>query len=477
MKRIFTIIISCIAYACVPSPDETNIFSSPQPLSIYPDYRNVTIPCNIAPLNFMLSDSFSAVHVVAQSGNSIVRSDARGNKVIFNEKDWHQLLRTSADASICISIVAQCGSVWLSDTFSISISTDSIDPYVTYRLIEPGYEVWNEIAIEERCLENFYTRPLALNKRLNNNCMNCHLHGQGGQTTLFHIRGKGGATFLCRNGILRKTYLRSEQMRGGAVYGDIDCTGQFGVFSTNNIIPALHSTCNNRLEVYDTESDLCIADFDNGQMILSPIVADTATLETFPCFSADGKQVFYCSSPLPQPVSPDNVRNLHYAILSISFDGTAWGTKTDTIWHSDNGSASLLKASPNNKFIAFTHSAYGTFPIWHKESDLWIVGTDGSNPHPLTSANSDRSDSYHTWSSNSRWIVFASKRYDGQYGRVCITHIDTLGNATKAFIMPQADPSYDIINLKSYNIPDISPCPAPYSIEQVEKIFWENNGK
>jgi hypothetical protein len=68
--------------------------------------------------------------------------------------------------------------------------------------------------------------------------------------------------------------------------------------------------------------------------------------------------------------------------------------------------------------------------------------------------NSDMTESYHTWSSNSRWLVFSSKRIDGRSTRPYFAHIDTLGNQGKPFILPQKDPSLYDRMLESFNIPE-----------------------
>ena len=118
--------------------------------------------------------------------------------------------------------------------------------------------------------------------------------------------------------------------------------------------------------------------------------------------------------------------------------------------------ASFLKVSPDNRYLLFTIADYGTFPIWHKEANLQLLDLNTKRINPLHIVNSERSDTYHSWSSNSRWIAFASKRIDGQYGRIYFSHIDQEMNATKPFVLPQADPEHDDINLKSYNIPELS---------------------
>lgn len=40
----------------------------------------------------------------------------------------------------------------------------------------------------------------------------------------------------------------------------------------------------------------------------------------------------------------------------------------------------------------------------------------------LKEVNSSDAESYHSWSSNSRWFVFSSRRDDGLYTRLYIAH-------------------------------------------------------
>jgi hypothetical protein len=98
---------------------------------------------------------------------------------------------------------------------------------------------------------------------------------------------------------------------------------------------------------------------------------------------------------------------------------------------------------------------YGCFPIWHKEADLLSVDLTTLKPSAM-SLNSNCTDSYHSWSSNSRWLVFSSKRIDGLTARFFISHIDENGNAGKPFLLPQKDPEFYNRLLKSFNLPEFS---------------------
>ena len=472
---IFPIWITFLLIGCTPEvKDAENVDVFP---SIYPDYTDITVPCNIAPLNFMFTeDGVEAVSIELSCGEDSYQKTYRGEKISFDLNDFKSWTRKHKGQVTEVQTFARIHGQWKKyRVFTWDIANEEIDSYLTYRLIEPGYEVWNQIQIEERCTENFDSKLLADNSLLGNKCMNCHVHGGNqGQYSFFYVRGEGGGTLLNRDGKLSKVTLKNPQMNGATVYGDFHPTGRYGVFSTNVIMPAFHSKDARRLEVYDTTSDLCIADFEHNHMILSPLTADSTKFETFPTFSADGTRIYYCGADVEQPL-PEQVEKLHYSLCSISFDASKgeWGTQVDTLWNArtEGGSANFPKASPDGRYLLFTRSDYGTFPIWHKEADLYLIDLKTGEVQNLSEANSDRSDTYHTWSHNSRWIAFASKRGDGQYGRVYFAYLDKEGHAHKAFALPQKDPEKDLLNLKSYNIPDLSTVSMPYDAQSMVNLM------
>ena len=99
----------------------------------------------------------------------------------------------------------------------------------------------------------------------------------------------------------------------------------------------------------------------------------------------------------------------------------------------------------------FTKADYGNFPIWHKESRLHTINlTTGERDSISIRA------SYHSWSSNSRWVVCSSRCDDGLYTRPYIFHIDAKGKTSKPFALPQSDGRYYLRKMKSYNIPEFT---------------------
>ncbi len=458
--------------ACRPQPE--NIEDTLAAAPIYPDYRNVTIPYNIAPLNFLLREEASALAVTVSGRHDSLRATGK-QKISFPAKKWRRLLETEKGNTLAVVVTARIDGQWFRyPAFSWHIAPDKIDAYLSYRLIEPGYEVWNRIQLCERNLENFEEKILADNNLTDGNCMNCHIYGgHRGSLSMFHLRGEKGGTVLNRNGHLQKLALKNEQTLSGAVYGDFHPDGRYGVFSTNIIIPAFHAQGSRRLEVYDSASDLMVADFDRHTLHLSPLTSRTEVLETFPTFSADGKWVYYCAAPaLPLP---DSIRSLRYSLCRIAFDAenATWGNRIDTLWNADRqgGSVCFPKASPDGKYLLYSVADYGTFPIWHRETDLHLLDLATGQTDSLAAVNSALSDTYHSWSSNSRWFVFASKRDDGQYGKPYFAYIDREGKARKPFALPQQDPEHYDNTLKSYNIPELSASPVPFDATDIRKLY------
>jgi hypothetical protein len=118
----------------------------------------------------------------------------------------------------------------------------------------------------------------------------------------------------------------------------------------------------------------------------------------------------------------------------------------------------------------YTLSDYGNFSIWHKEADLWLLDLKTNQTRAITEVNSNDVDSYHSWSSNSRWFVFSSRRIDGLYTRPFIASIDNNGKITKPFLLPQQDPDFYERLLFSFNIPEFVNDKVELDVNKVEEL-------
>lgn len=465
VKGILFIMLSLLVAACS-GPDGQ--VAEPY---MFPDYRDITIPCNIAPLNFRMKGA-SRIKVTVEGKKGSYRFSSRGELMQFPIRKWHSMLESEKGGSVLVRLEYRNGSdgTYGKSEFQWTVSDEPIDRYLSYRLIEPAYEVWSEIQIEERDMESFRTRFLGDNESAGKSCMNCHTSNKAG-TSFMHLRGANGGTVLNRNGKLVKLNTKTD-FTGGAVYGDISKDGRYGVFTTADIKFAIHSQLDKRMEVYDSRSDLVVIDLDNLTVSDSPVVTGDEYQETFPCFSADGSVIFFCRSRHFE--QPDSSFNLHYDICAVEFDQKTGriGDKVITVVPAgENLSFSHLKCSPDGKYLMVTAAEYGTFPVWHEESENWMIRLSDGSIDVMSSTNAKGADTYHSWSSNSRWVVFASKRDDNVYGRPYITYVDQNGKTGRPFLLPQSDPDLYGTTLKTYNLPELYTEPEDYNAHDIAKFY------
>jgi dipeptidyl aminopeptidase/acylaminoacyl peptidase len=172
------------------------------------------------------------------------------------------------------------------------------------------------------------------------------------------------------------------------------------------------------------------------------------------------------------------IKRLQYSLVRIPFDeqtGTI-GNQVDTLLRATASPQSKTsvchpRISPDGRYLLYTVADYGTFPIWHPEADLQMMDLKTGRIDSLAIVNSEKSDTYHSWSSNSRWFVFASKRDDGLYGKPYFCYVDKEGKAHKPFCLPQKHPTFYDNNLKSFNAPELGKGKVPFDVDDVAKAI------
>ena len=479
MKHMFFLLILMVG-ACTPKPDHVKKAGKLPP--IYPDYTDVTIPQNIAPLNFLLREECDAIEVMVRGEEEMaidqpaITLRARGNEAVFDVDDWKELLSYAAKQQVPlnVTVTARIGGQWVEYApFKWDVVADKVDPWLTYRLIEPDYEVWNHVEIRQRCVETFEEAALADYGHQENRCMNCHTFAwQNPELSMFYVRGAGGGAILNQAGKLRKLNINADSLISGSVYFGFSPSGRYIAFSSNIIIPAFHSMPSKRMEVFDSKSDVYVADLQDCRILSSPLLSDSTVLETFPCFSPDGRYIYYCAAD--SVALPGGIERLQYDLVRIGFDETtgSLGQKVDTVVSASvYGSVCHPRVSPDGRFLLYSVADFGTFPIWHTEADLQMLNLSTGETDTLALVNSDKSDTYHSWSSNSRWFVFASKRDDGLFGKPYFSYVDADGHAHKPFCLPQRYPKLYDNTLKSFNAPELGRGRVPFDALNVAEAM------
>lgn len=442
---------------------------------IYPDYIGVTVPVDIAPLNFsMLSDSIALmdVEVKGSKGGSL---HANGEYADFDIGEWHRLLTANRGDSLTVTVCARQDGRWTRyRDFTLYVSSDSIGAWgITYRRIAPGYQLFGPMGLYQRQLSTFEESALIENNQLTETCLNCHTANRTNPDQyVFHARVDHGGTVISRQGHLEVLQSKNDSLGGAMVYPYWHPGGRYCAFSTNKTSQMFHLSGPKRIEVYDSSSDVFVYDTETRTILKDTLIMKRLWAENTPAFSPDGCWLYFTTAR--RQIYPTDYDKEKYSLCRVSFDAATGriGQKVDTLISADRTgkSATWPRLSYDGRYLMYTQVDFGYFSVWHPEADLWLLDLQTGETRPLDEVNTERAESFHNWSANSRWFLFTSRRDDGLYTRVYFSSIDEEGRATKPFLLPQRNPKdYYRQSLDSYNTPDFTSRPVDTNADELRR--------
>lgn len=467
-----------LAVSCVKEPGQVEIKSYPE---IYPEYIDLTIPDNIAPLNFVIKEPGTRyrIKIHAAKGRGIDMRQ-RSPKIKIPVKKWQELLSANSGDSLSIEVYILNDKKWQEfKTIRHYISPDPIDPWLVYRLVHAVYLKWMEMGIYQRNLTDFKEIPVIENSSTDHACMNCHsFAGKDPSKMMIHFRINHSGTLVWDEGKLSKLDTKTMNTLSAGIYPSWHPEGRYIAFSTGKLNPHMTTRLNKVVDVADRVSDLVILDVENNTVSTPPALS-TSRRENLPVWSPDGKYLYFLSAPEAPEGDLDSLLHSKYDLMRISFNSTTgkWG-ETELIMAADSTgmSMSIPSISPDGRFLVCSMSDYGYFTIFHKSSDLYCIDLETREYHKL-GLNSNSAESYSSWSSNSRWLVFSSKRMDDVFTRPFIAYIDKEGKSRKAFALPQEDPEMYYTLLANYNRPELITGKIELDPSDIREVVMQEAGK
>ena len=431
--------------------------------AIWPDYANITMPPNIAPLNFAVEGG-DGVYFVAADGDRL-EAKVRGGVARWNGGEWKKFLGRHRGEDVVLTAGDLVATNRIAET--------DIDPVLTYRLIPPSYTGFSELGIYERDLTSFDERPLYRNSQSQlKQCVNCHtFNAADPDEYLFHVRAyEGGTVIVSKKYGERKVDLKRDGAIGGGVYPAWHPGGDFIAFSQNETRQLFYREHRDKIEVIDLRSDLALYDLAKDELL--PIENSYEVFETFPTWSPDGTKLYSCRArtgfggTMPTneldraELISANYTNLFYDLVVRDFDAATRSFSAPRMMVDgkfSRRSVTLPRVSRDGRWLVMTVGPYGQFHIWHREADLWEIDLEKNSLRPLVELNSADVESYHTFSSDGKWFVFSSRRDDGSRTRPYFAAFDpATGRFSKPFIIPVRDPDEHRERIFSYNIPEFA---------------------
>lgn len=448
----------------------------------------ICIPSNIAPLNFCLPDTFLRAEV-QMSVDSLSFSYRIKHSLDIPRKDWKRMIEEALvsenDIIVNITATSRSGKTLAYAPVNWSVSQDSIDRFLTFRLVQPIDGAYNEIALYERDLSGFKTTKLISNKLMGNNCFNCHTYYKGEADNMtIHLRKPSEGSLVINGNTIQKVRLPSDkelndilpdslQMPLNFVYSAWHPQKDWMAFCTNIIGTAATGVHRRFINLYDSASNIVLYNVKNNEVHIFPQLWTREWEETWPAWSPDGKWLYFCRAPKSDsslvaryPLHSERIRHIHFDLARIGFDEEkgCFSDSIEIILKSDeNRSYSVPRVNPDGQHLVACVSKFNSVP-YQAKGDLVMVNLQVFEEHdpneehdpdfyqPLDILNSDEAESWHEWSQNGKWMVFASKRADGHYSLPYFTHFNG-ESFSKPFVLPFRKAQQFMTNLRSYNLP------------------------
>jgi hypothetical protein len=464
----------CMAGA---SQDSATLLNRPPVLK--PDYAGITIPPNIAPLNFIIQEPASdyLIRISGAKGKPIELKSKSG-RVLLPSTAWHELLSANKGSDLSVDIRVQTNGQWMRfPAITNHVAAEEIDPFLIYRKIHPAHSSWALMGLFQRDLRNFDETQFLDNKRFSEGCCHCHMLSNNDPDQMMVL-------------IRSVRYANSALVINNGISGAID--GQIGfvswhpktlmvaaAFSKPRLV--LHSALNDMRDIVELEGWIGYFDLKSKTVKEVPGLRDKKRLLAFPAWAPDGRHLYYCSAPNPDPLTneggkagtPDDEK---YDLMRVSYnlEKDQWGAPEPVLLACDTGfSMAQPRISQDGHWLFVCGIPHGCWPAYDHTSDIYGLDLrEGEATGKFTfrklSLNSDECESWLSWSANSRWVVFSSKRLSPLINRPHISYVGPDATCSKPFVLPQRDPEFYDSLLCTYTIPTLAI--KPVTVPQRELI-------
>ena len=299
-------------------------------------------------------------------------------------------------------------------------------------------------------------------------CINCHSFSSNGATLGMDMDGpqgdKGAYALVpvAKRILIQQSdvftwnkYNREKNTFG--LFSRVSPDGQFVVSAVDEEVHVVNYMDFRFLQTfYPTRSRIAFYERATRKIATLPGADDSAYVQCNPVWSPDGRWVAFLRAKA-RPAFPGGPKatyandtletQIRYDLYRVEFNGGKGGRPSPVQGASATGkSVSFPKYSPDGKWIVFVQAKNGL--LMRPDSRLYIIPAEGGAARELQ-CNLPLMNSWHSWSPNSKWLVWSSKAFS-PFTRMFLTHIDENGNASPAILIPNSTASNRAVNIPEF---------------------------
>ncbi len=433
-------------------------------LKIVRPYEGAAFPCNLAPPEVRWEDSINdlwMVTVALPGEDRPLRVISRKKRWRFSENTWRDIRERCKGKHFTVEVRGcraegdrRVGEDVYLDQVQVRISEYPVDPVVVYRLVSPLFHGFKTPDIWYRNTSDFREGVFLPGKGAY--CTNCHVFspapGSGARVSQMGIAVRDQVRQTIPRRILGLYDFRTRQGRTlniNSFFMGWSPDGSKVAVTHGEVVLVRAPITLETQQFYVQVADIYIVDTSSLTVRPLPGASEAESMENFPTWSADGKTIIF-SKAEEIPTTAVAVPGRKFDLYQVPYNDGKGGKPIPIKGASFNDKSDFAaRYSPDGRWIAFNQAESAS--LVEPTADLYILPADAQDAFPRKlECNVDNAmDSHHSWSSNSRWLLFATKRDDGIFARIYLTEIDEQGRASPPVALPLAEEP-----MMCFNVPE-----------------------
>jgi tetratricopeptide (TPR) repeat protein len=472
---------------------------------LYP-YNDTFFPPEIVPPTFSWEDTKAAsdnwlVTIKFQDDGDRMNFLSQSKEWTPGAKEWEAIKKRSLEKDAQVAILGFSGSapgkILSGGRISISTSKDEVGAPLFYREVnlpfvdavkDPSLIRWRFGAISSP-----EPPPVVLDNLPV--CGNCHSFTADGKTLAMDVdyannKGSYVITQIAENMTLATSdiitwydYKKEDNEVTFGLLSQISPDGRIVVSTVKDdsvFVPKPDLAFSQLF--FPIKGILCIYDRMEKKFFALPGADDPEYVQSHPDWSPDGKYIVFTKArahtlkrakeravlltPEECAVFLKDGKPFLFDLYRIPYNDGKGGEAEPLEGASKNGMSNYFsKHSPDGKWIVFCKAK--SYSLLQPDSELYIIPASGGEARRME-CNTSLMNSWHSWSPNSKWLVFTSK-INTPYTQLFLTHIDEEGHSTPPVLL-----SHFTAPDRAANIPEFVNN-KPDSIKKIREEFLDDH--